>query len=178
MTTGEMILIGLCVALALCPPRYDPAIRLKEWLQRDIDRRQHPARICAREGHQWVSYGGRNASCSKDCHCSIPVHECARCGDCDYGDNAEAKAKIEACETARDVRACTCQFGYGMIDGIGYRALDCPVHGEDLPEGLWHRDGKVVFECRGCNQTVELEIDPSEFDPAVAYCGGSPRCLP
>lgn len=35
MTCGDMILIGLCIALVLCPPRYDPAIRLKEWLGRD-----------------------------------------------------------------------------------------------------------------------------------------------
>jgi len=28
----EIILLGVCVALVLCPPQYDPAIRLKEWL--------------------------------------------------------------------------------------------------------------------------------------------------
>lgn len=26
------ILIAICVALVVLPPRYDPAIRLKEWL--------------------------------------------------------------------------------------------------------------------------------------------------
>lgn len=25
-------LVTACVALVLCPPKYDPAIRLKEWL--------------------------------------------------------------------------------------------------------------------------------------------------
>lgn len=28
------ILIGICIALVLLPPRWDPAIRLKEWLGR------------------------------------------------------------------------------------------------------------------------------------------------
>lgn len=48
----------------------------------------------------------------------------------------------------------------------------------ELPEGLWDRDGMVFFECRGCECAVQLECDPEEFDPEVAYCGGSPRCLP
>lgn len=47
-----------------------------------------------------------------------------------------------------------------------------------LPDGLWERDGKLFYSCLSCEQTTELECDPEEFDPAVAYCGGSPRCLP
>ena len=95
-----------------------------------INRLRHPCR----NGHAWVHRGGRNAGCSRDCCCSIPVYECSRCPACDYGENAEAEATIEACERAQDVRACTCQFGYEEIDGIGYRAMDCPVHGEENPE--------------------------------------------
>lgn len=34
----EIILLGACAALLLCPPKYDPAIRLKEWFM-DKDRR-------------------------------------------------------------------------------------------------------------------------------------------
>lgn len=30
----EYVLVGACVALVLCPPRWDPAIRLKEWNER------------------------------------------------------------------------------------------------------------------------------------------------
>lgn len=30
----EWILIGLCIVLVLLPPKYDPAIRLKEWTER------------------------------------------------------------------------------------------------------------------------------------------------
>lgn len=92
---------------------------------------QNPARICAREGHDWQSYGGRNAGCCADCCCSVPVHECARCGDCDYGDNAEARAKLESCELAIEVRSCICQGGYDQPSGIAYRCNDCPVHGEE-----------------------------------------------
>ncbi len=28
------VLIAICVLLVILPPRYDPAIRLKEWLER------------------------------------------------------------------------------------------------------------------------------------------------
>jgi Sec-independent protein translocase protein TatA len=31
----DWLLIAAVVALVVCPPRYDPAIRLKEWLRRD-----------------------------------------------------------------------------------------------------------------------------------------------
>ena len=31
MVSPEVILIAACVVLVLLPPRYDPAIRLKEW---------------------------------------------------------------------------------------------------------------------------------------------------
>ncbi len=48
----------------------------------------------------------------------------------------------------------------------------------DLPEGVFERDGKPFFTCRGCDQAVPLECDLAEYDPEVAYCGGSPRCLP
>lgn len=52
--------------------------------------------------HDWRSTGGCNAGCGPDCYCSVPVHECAGCGDCDYGDNEEA----------RDIRAdCRLQRG-------------------------------------------------------------------
>ena len=54
---------------------------------------------CA-EGHSWKHIGGCNASCEErgeNCACSIPVYECEVCGDCDYGDNAEARGIIEHC---------------------------------------------------------------------------------
>lgn len=41
-------------------------------------------------GHDMKHIGGCNAGCHKDCCCSVPVHTCSRCGDSDYGDNAEA----------------------------------------------------------------------------------------
>lgn len=47
--------------------------------------------------HDWRSRGGANAGCSKDCFCSVPVHECGACGDCDYGDNEEARAVVAEC---------------------------------------------------------------------------------
>jgi hypothetical protein len=53
-------------------------------------RRRIAGATCAEAGHDWHSLGGCNAGCSPDCCCSVPVHECRRCGDSDYGDNADA----------------------------------------------------------------------------------------
>lgn len=48
----------------------------------------------------------------------------------------------------------------------------------ELPEGLYEMKGKVYYDCLSCAQRTELEIEIDEFDPAAAYCGGSPRCIP
>ena len=45
---------------------------------------------CSEVGHRWESTGGRNAGCADWCCCSVPVNECAVCGDCDYGQNDDA----------------------------------------------------------------------------------------
>jgi hypothetical protein len=61
-------------------------------------RRQISAAGCATAGHDWKHIGGRNAGCDdRDCSCSVPVHECAVCGDCDYGDNPEADQTVRRC---------------------------------------------------------------------------------
>lgn len=54
---------------------------------------------CQNNKHQWKSIGGKNASCELGdaCGCSVPVHECQTCGDCDYGDNDEAATVIATC---------------------------------------------------------------------------------
>jgi hypothetical protein len=46
--------------------------------------------VGCQSGHDWQSLGGANAGCAFDCACSVPVNVCTRCGDSDYGDNAEA----------------------------------------------------------------------------------------
>ncbi len=46
----------------------------------------HPCEVL---GHSWKFIGGTNASCSDVCMCSVPVHECDFCGDCDYGNRKE-----------------------------------------------------------------------------------------
>lgn len=65
--------------------------------QVDRLRRQIAAADCREAGCQMVFIGGRNAGCSKDCVCSVPVHQCSKCKDCDYGDNAEASEIIRKC---------------------------------------------------------------------------------
>ena len=53
----------------------------------------HPCHIL---GHRWQFTGGKNCGC-RDGYCSVPVHECDSCGDCDYGDNSEADDVRERC---------------------------------------------------------------------------------
>ncbi|KAB2858531.1 MAG: hypothetical protein F9K41_00520 [Sphingopyxis terrae] len=96
-------------------------------------RRQIAAGPCAETGHDWQSDGGCNAMCDlgDHCTCSVPVHDCAKCGDCDYGENPEADRIREACRG----HACTCQGGYHQREGAALRADDCPIHGlEDFIE--------------------------------------------
>lgn len=65
--------------------------------------RQAAAATCAELGrHDWHSSGGCNAGCGPDCYCSVPVHECARCKDCDYGENAEAVEVRRQCADRRN----------------------------------------------------------------------------
>lgn len=63
-------------------------------------RRQIAQGPCVEYGHSWKSIGGRNAGCGDACCCSVPVHVCEKCGDCDYGDNDEAGEIRAGCLTA------------------------------------------------------------------------------
>lgn len=58
--------------------------------------REAAAAPCREVGHRWASVGGANCGCD-DGECSIPVYECKVCGECDYGENAEAAAVKRNC---------------------------------------------------------------------------------
>lgn len=49
---------------------------------------------------------------------------------------------------------------------------------DPLPEGLYREAGELSFDCLGCGARTPLEVEAEQFDAAVAYCGGSPRCIP
>jgi len=55
------------------------------------------AATCVDLGHDWQHIGGSNCGCDPEACCSVPVHTCTRCGDCDYGQNDEADAKRALC---------------------------------------------------------------------------------
>lgn len=67
----------------------------------EVLKRQTAFATCVELGeHDWQLIGGRNAGCHDDCslcRCSVPVHECSRCGDCDYGENPEAETIVSHC---------------------------------------------------------------------------------
>lgn len=48
--------------------------------------------------HTWKLLGGANCGCHAEAGCSVPVYVCTVCGDCDYGQNREAKDQREQCE--------------------------------------------------------------------------------
>ena len=52
---------------------------------------------CQDGKHQPQLVGGMNAGCGQFCHCSVPVYECAICGECDYGNNDETAEIIAKC---------------------------------------------------------------------------------
>lgn len=59
--------------------------------------RQAAAATCSELGrHDWNSTGGAGCGCENG-FCSVPVNICARCGDCDYGENADAREIRLAC---------------------------------------------------------------------------------
>ncbi|MBO9437353.1 hypothetical protein J7354_01640 [Sulfitobacter sp. R18_2] len=64
-------------------------------------RREIAAGPCREHGHDWQFYGGTNAGCGPDCGCSAPVNVCAKCGDCDYGENDGAEAVRTDCAAAQ-----------------------------------------------------------------------------
>lgn len=51
--------------------------------------------------HDMKHIGGCNAGCDELCVCSIPVHKCTRCSECDYGENEEARRIVADCKDRR-----------------------------------------------------------------------------
>lgn len=60
-------------------------------------RREIAGAECSIVGHDWKHIGGRNAGCCFECWCSVPVYECRKCKDCDYGENADASEVKRKC---------------------------------------------------------------------------------
>jgi len=61
-------------------------------------KRRAATATCAEIGHDWQCLGGRNCGCHDWSNCSVPVHECRRCGGCDYGDNTETAEIVRHCK--------------------------------------------------------------------------------
>lgn len=65
-------------------------------------RRRIASATCVQAGHDWKMIGGTNAGCDRDCVCSVLVNVCAKCGDCDYGDNLDAEEVHRQCAALED----------------------------------------------------------------------------
>lgn len=112
-------------------------------------RRRIAAEGCATAGHVWRHIGGRNAACSDDCGCSVPVHECTVCGDSDYGDNPEAAKTLAECETARTAEK------LARLDEFtpGWREL---VHPNGAP--MFNPDSGTMLDDAG-NRSIFDDVD-------------------
>lgn len=66
----------------------------------------------------------------------------------------------------------------GTVDGHMPGCAENISPDDQFPDGIFEVDGRLMFTCLSCEQAVLLECDLDDFDPDVAYCGGSPRCLP
>lgn len=72
----------------------------------------------------------------------------------------------------------------GRLEEVDAIELGGSVHfipvPEELPDGLWWRDGKLMYECGSCGQPSEwpVEIEDFELGHYANVCGGSPRCIP
>lgn len=49
---------------------------------------------------------------------------------------------------------------------------------DPLPDGIFEKAGVLMYTCLSCEKALPLDVELHEFDPEVAYCGGSPWCLP
>lgn len=54
--------------------------------------------VCSQYGHEWTDVGGCSAGCDQQCQCSVPVRQCSKCGDMDYGQNRDAKDIVAKCQ--------------------------------------------------------------------------------
>lgn len=68
----------------------------------DVLKKQLAEGSCTDIGHDWQSIGGCNCGCHPDAGCSVPVLQCTRCGDCDYGDGTEANEQRSRCLARKD----------------------------------------------------------------------------
>ena len=83
----------------------DVTISEEEWLRlkraAGEDEQKPDPTQCLERGHTWKFTGGRACDCEGG-GCSFPVHECAVCGECDYGDNEEAAEVRSECQRKRE----------------------------------------------------------------------------
>lgn len=56
---------------------------------------------CAQGDHRWKFIGCGGCCCDDIGGCSLPVHQCEECGDCDYGDNPESDEIRAKCADER-----------------------------------------------------------------------------
>lgn len=100
---------------------------------------------CHDVGHSWRFIGGRNAGCDEPgCACSVPVHSCANCTDCDYGDNAEAAQIIAEC-MCRRVEDMTADELRRFLDGR-----------DDWPADKW-QDHCGDIGCVTCTGVIPMD---------------------
>lgn len=66
------------------------------------------AASCGEAKHEWKFIGCGGCCCDLGDGlfggCSLPVHECENCGDCDYGENEESEQIRTDCKARQSAR--------------------------------------------------------------------------
>jgi len=82
MSNGTIILLAICVILVLLPPRYDPAIRIKEWqIERERERTKPELTEKMRfNGFHWVWVTYADGTAGWHEACDTCGGNCGQCG--------------------------------------------------------------------------------------------------
>lgn len=69
-------------------------------------------------------------------------------------------------------------YGHGDLSDVSGTGCFRATPPGELPDGVFERAGELMFTCLSCDQSSPLLVDLTKYDPEMAYCGGSPRCIP
>lgn len=81
--------------------------------------------------------------------------------------------------TTSDIRLADAD-AWGEAPFPGPTILTEDADGAPYPDGVWrHASGALRATCRGCDEYFPVEEEwLTDWNPDMAYCGGSPRCCP
>jgi len=59
-----------------------------------------------------------------------------------------------------------------------FKEQKSPEPEQELPDGLYIKDGRLMANCRSCERDYEFGGEVKDYDESMSYCAGSERCIP